>query len=277
VPLSEVVAWRAILASVVYVAGTLGLLIGTGKLVHSPDPALRAFLIALVHLVLGFILVRLFTRTLLARTLPDMGLAVTRRAPRQLAFGAGIGMLLVTVCFCIAWGAGSLQVTLGQSLSSTRFLALDAGTVAIASSFEEVMFRAGLTGALLLALPRGLAVAIPAAIFGLLHAMNPGATTLSVSNTMLAGIVLGLLYVRGRVSLLAPIGFHVAWNLMLGRVYGTAVSGHSTGKALLDAEPMDTLWSGGSYGIEAGIGTTLVLAVATLLLIATEKTPATTT
>jgi uncharacterized protein len=267
---------RATLASVLYVAGTLGLLIGTGRIVHGPDPAVRAFLIALVHLALGFILVRLSTRTLLARTLPDMGLTLTRSAPLELAFGAGIGVLLVTICFCVAWGAGSLQVTLGQSLSSTRFLVLDAGTVALASGFEEVMFRAGLTGALLLALPRGLAIAIPAAIFGLLHALNPGATTLSVSNTMLAGIILGLLYVRGRVSLLAPLGFHMAWNLMLGRVYGTAVSGHSSGKALLDAEPLDILWSGGSYGVEAGIGTTVVLALATLVLIATEKPTITT-
>lgn len=264
---------RAAIASVLYLVGTLALLLGVGRMVHGEGPEVRALLVALVHLTLGFLLVRVLTRTLLGSTLHAIGVHLSRGFLRELAFGAGVGAAAVTLSFCVAWGAGGLQVTLGPSLASARSLSLESAAVVFASTFEEVMFRAGLTGALLLAFPRGIALAVPAAVFGLLHAMNPGASTLSVSNTMLAGLVLGLLFVRTRVSLAAPIGFHVAWNLLLGRVYGTAVSGMSTGKSLLDAEPMDILWSGGSYGVEAGVGTTIVLSLAAVALIAVSEAP----
>jgi uncharacterized protein len=263
--------FKAIAASVASLLATFALLMGTRKLVPASEPAVQWLLTTVLQVGLGFLVVRLLARTLLGSSAREIGFRASLGELKQLAFGVSLGIALVTLSFCVAWSAGGLQVTLGQAFVSTRMLALDTAATVFASTFEEVMFRAGMTAALLRGrvLPRGVALMIPSAIFGLMHGMNPGASTISVANTILAGLLLALLYTRKGLSMAAPIGFHVAWNLVLGRVFGVAVSGQSAGRSFLDAEPLDILWSGGSYGIEAGLGTLFILTATSMLLVAT--------
>jgi uncharacterized protein len=263
--------FKAIAASIASLLATFALLIGARKLVPASEPAVQWLLTTVLQLGLGFLAIRLLARTLLGSTAREIGFRANKGELKQLAFGVSLGASLVTLSFCIAWSAGGLQVTLGQAYVSSRMIALDTAATVFASTFEEVMFRAGMTAALLhgRVLPRGVALMIPSAIFGLMHGMNPGASTISVANTMLAGLILALLYTRKGFSMAAPVGFHVAWNLLLGRIFGVAVSGQSAGRSLLDAEPLDIRWSGGSYGIEAGLGTLFVLTASCMLLIAT--------
>ena len=137
----------------------------------------------------------------------------------------------------------------------------------VGATFEELAFRVAMVGVLSRVLPVSLAVSLPAALFGLLHALNPGATTLAVLNTSLAGLLLGFLFfdrgARGEgPSLPLATGFHFSWNLTMGYAFGVPVSGHPTNARLLRTEPTDILWSGGSYGLEAGVAATIVLVFA---------------
>ena len=61
---------------------------------------------------------------------------------------------------------------------------------------------------------------------------------------------------------LLATGFHFAWNATMGYVFGIPVSGGIVPVHWLRTEPTDLVWSGGSYGLEAGFACTLVMSAA---------------
>jgi uncharacterized protein len=198
-----------------------------------------------------------------------LGLSVSTGTIARFALGIASGAGLLLLAYCIAWGAGGFAVAPPdpRDAASSVVLLEAFGSYFIAALFEEIAFRVALVGALRLALPTSLAVLLPAAAFGLLHGVNPNATTAGVVNTVLAGVLLGLLYLErggkpGIPSLGLVVGLHTAWNFTMGSVVGVSVSGHPLTKRLLQSEPTDMIWSGGAYGLEAGIGTTAVLLLA---------------
>jgi membrane protease YdiL (CAAX protease family) len=76
---------------------------------------------------------------------------------------------------------------------------------------------AGLAGAI--------ALLVSAAVFGRVHAGNPGASWVSsLSIALESGVLLGLAYAATR-SLWLPIGLHFGWNFTAGGIFGAAVSG----------------------------------------------------
>jgi len=102
-------------------------------------------------------------------------------------------------------------------------------------------------------------------IFGLLHWRNPGATTLSVLNTILAGVMLALAYMKTR-SLWFPYGIHFGWNAGLSVVLGYPVSGIQTASILTTHVSGSETVLGGTYGPEAGILGTVIFAAGVLAI-----------
>ena len=207
----------------------------------------------------------------------DIGIAIPRNAATRFSVGIALGLVCLVVCFCIAWGRGALVVSAAppDEVPTSRDWLLRGGAMLLGATFEEFAFRVAMVGVLSRVLPVALAVSLPAALFGLLHALNAGATTLSVMNTSLAGLLLGFLFfdrgargpgsqVSGGPSLPLATGFHFSWNLLMGYLFGIPVSGHPSAARILKTEPTDILWSGGSYGLEAGVGATIVLVVASV-------------
>ncbi len=97
-------------------------------------------------------------------------------------------------------------------------------------------------------------------LFAAAHSNNLSAGWMSFFNTFLWGVFLGLCFLRSG-DLWLPIGVHFGWNWALP-LLGTNVSGFkmvTTG--LLLKWNVGPLWSGGDYGPEAGLLTTLVLPV----------------
>lgn len=186
--------------------------------------------------------------------------------PRAL-YGALFGALALLVSFMIAWLAGGFVVTGGGAWDGLAKLGQVLLLFLVAGLFEELSFRVGLLASLRMTLSPSIAIGVSAAAFGLLHSLNPGASTAAVINTTLAGVLFGLLFLErkgkpGVPSLGAPLGFHVAWNVTEGCVLGSPVSGLPGSSRILDLEPVDLTWSGGSYGLEGGFAVTLVLALA---------------
>ena len=99
-----------------------------------------------------------------------------------------------------------------------------------------------------------LAWVLSSSFFGYLHANNPNANLLSTFNVALAGLMLGFGYVlTGELAI--PIGLHITWNFFEGSVFGFPVSGLSPlGATFLSTDQGGpTLWTGGSFGPEAGL------------------------
>jgi len=95
-------------------------------------------------------------------------------------------------------------------------------------------------------------------LFAAAHANNLSSGWLSGFNTFLWGTFLGLCFLRSGDLWLA-IGVHLGWNWGLP-LLGANVSGFNMGTTgLLLNWHISPLWSGGDYGPEAGLLTTLVL------------------
>jgi hypothetical protein len=100
-------------------------------------------------------------------------------------------------------------------------------------------------------------------LFGALHMDNPNATWLGALNTVLAGILLSLAYVRTQ-SLWLPYGIHVGWNVGLGFVLGFPLSGIDLASLWTTGIAGSDTILGGGYGPEGGLLATFIFAAAAL-------------
>ena len=92
-----------------------------------------------------------------------------------------------------------------------------------------------------------------------MHAANPDASPLGLVNTAAFGILFGYAYMRSR-DLWLPIGLHFGWNFTLP-LFGANLSGLKIFKEITGHEMAwraGALWSGGEYGPEASLLTSLV-------------------
>src|SRR5438093_10927752 len=109
------------------------------------------------------------------------------------------------------------------------------------------------------------AVITMSVIFGAMHLNNPNASLLGGVNTVVAGVLLSLAYIRAR-SLWLPYGIHVGWNIGLGFVLGFPLLGldwvslWTTGIA-----GRDTILAGGC-GPEGGLLATFLCASSALVV-----------
>jgi membrane protease YdiL (CAAX protease family) len=132
--------------------------------------------------------------------------------------------------------------------------------LALGAMGEELMMR-GYGFQILLAHVGIWATIIPCGIlFALLHTANPHATWLGIANTAGFGVLFGYAFVRSR-DLWLPAGLHFGWNVTLP-LFGAEVSGlrmKMTGHDMVWTA--GSLWSGGEYGPEASVLTSVVIMV----------------
>jgi membrane protease YdiL (CAAX protease family) len=126
----------------------------------------------------------------------------------------------------------------------------------IAATGEEMIFR-GYAFQLLVEKIGPFATVLPVGvIFGLAHARNPHATELGILNTTLWGVLLGYAFLRSH-DLWLPIGLHYGWNAVLP-LFGVNLSGLTIDVTRYSYRwDLTPLWSGGSYGPEGGLLTTI--------------------
>jgi len=119
--------------------------------------------------------------------------------------------------------------------------------------FEETAVRGLIFQTLEEWLGSWIAIGISALFFGFAHALNPGANVVSsLAIAVEAGGLLAAAFVLTR-NLWFPIGIHWAWNFFQGPVFGLPVSGMVWPSLLEASVNGPTLWTGGTFGPEAGI------------------------
>jgi len=132
--------------------------------------------------------------------------------------------------------------------------------ILVGSAAEEMLCR-GYAFQVLMAACGPWATIIPAGLFfGLLHTGNPGAGAVSFLNTAGFGVLFGYAFFRSR-DLWLPIGVHFGWNFTLP-LFGANLSGITIFKEITGHEMVwraGALWSGGEYGPEASVLTSVVL------------------
>jgi uncharacterized protein len=212
-----------------------------------------------------FCIVALVERFTVGRTLTQIGFP-RKNAARDFALGLLVGAALFSAVIAQLALSGHYHV---DAVHVTSDLAIAVLLFLPGAAIEEMLFRGVLFRLLEEWIGTWFALIVSAALFGLAHLANPGATAESALAIALeAGVLLGLAYIVTR-NLWFPIGLHFAWNYCEGPVFGTAVSGgHAVLKSAVTARLDGPAWlTGGSFGPEAGICAILTSLVASFAMV----------
>ncbi len=185
-------------------------------------------------------------------------------ALRELGAGVLLGALLLSLTIGVLAALGVYQVT-GTNGWAAMLATLPA--FILAAVLEEVLMRGVVFRILEQWLGSWIALAISAALFGLLHLLNPGVTLLNAGAVMLeAGILLAAAYMLTR-RLWFCVGIHFAWNFTQGGIFSATVSGGAA-NGLLQSRLVGPVWlSGGAFGAEASVVAVVVCLAAGLVLL----------
>jgi membrane protease YdiL (CAAX protease family) len=200
------------------------------------------------------------------RHVSEVGLWLNRCSGENLLLGlaGGAGTAALVLGPPLLFGAAHLVATPNDQPTVATILFV--GVVLVAGAVhEELLFR-GYGFQELVSAAGPWATVVPVGlIFALLHGSNPGASWFSTANTAGFGILFGYAYLRSR-DLWLPIGLHFGWNFTL-TLFGVNVSGlrmKVTGYEM--SWSAGDLWSGGAYGPEASVLTSVMLVVLVIFL-----------
>lgn len=193
------------------------------------------------------------------RPLEAMGLLLRPGWKREFGLGAalGWGMLIVSILPMVL--LGGLIVTVWTSPRQFLILLLDLVILAVASLAEEVAFRGYPFQRLVEAIGPVLATVAFSVFFGLVHLQNPSANPASVTITIFAGFLLSAAYLRTR-ALWFSWGWHFAWNVSMGVIFGLPISGLTRFSPIFQSNTIGPPWiTGGDYGPEASTVAAIVI------------------
>jgi uncharacterized protein len=211
----------------------------------------------LTGLIANLLTMRIFDR----RPITDIGLGTGSGAGRNfslgLLFGAGSAALMLLAPLLA--GTGHL-IARTQSQFSWGGVVFYLAILIFGAAGEELIFR-GYAFQLLVERIGPFATVLPVGVlFGLAHGWNPNASSLGIINTILWGILFGYAFLRSH-DLWLPIGLHYGWNAVLP-LFGVNLSGLTIEVTRYfyrwDLSP---IWSGGAYGPEGGLLTTVFVVV----------------
>ncbi len=191
------------------------------------------------------------------KPLPDIGLWWNAASMRNMALGVAGGAGAAALVLAGPLAAGVAHLRPAGDEFQLRTLAFVTVMLLAGAAGEEILFRGYGFQMLIRALgPMG-AVLPVGVLFALLHMANPNATVLGLVNTAGFGILFGFAFLRSR-DLWLPIGLHFGWNFTLP-LFGVNVSGLRIGVTGYAMEwAAGALWSGGAYGPEASLLTSVV-------------------
>lgn len=208
--------------------------------------------------------VRIFERG----RLEDIGMGWSNASLRHILTGvaggaaAALCAMLVPVALRLASVTPAADPALAFTPGKFAFLSV---ILLFGAAGEEMMFRGYAFQILLRNYGPWWVIPPFSALFALAHLDNPNAAPLGIVNTGLWGALLSYAFFRSR-DLWLPIGLHFGWNWALP-LLGVNLSGFTMGTTGYTLRwTAGPLWSGGRYGVEAGLPTTAMVVVLALWL-----------
>lgn len=179
----------------------------------------------------------------------------------QFACGSIWGAACVAVGLGVILSVESMGVVLTQMPVRVAFLLSALGMFLCSGLFEELIFRGYILRKLLISgTNKYMAVAISAIIFSVGHILNNAFTPLPFINILLAGILLGFIYIYTG-NLYMVTGFHAFFNYAQSTL-GFAVSGGSDMPSLFMMQyTRATIINGGEFGFEGSVICSAVMIV----------------
>lgn len=250
---------------------TAGFILKNLPIGFDPNSLLASILTSGIGLFLAILLGWLLGRFIEDLPFRALGAWFTKNWFKDLVLGLliGGGSLAFAVLIAVVFGNYSFEVN-NSAGSSAIILTLGASFIVFifGAAFEEALVRGYIFQTLTRANLAWLAILLTSLFFAAGHLGNPSSNYFSSINTALAGVWLGIAYLKTRTLWLA-FGIHFAWNWVQGAIFGIEVSGLTditTAPLLKEIDVGSKLFSGGDYGIEAGVACTIALIISTVLI-----------
>lgn len=185
--------------------------------------------------------------------------------------GYGFACITMTVIALIIGGLGEYRfMTKGVNVGYSMLPAILFTIIGwmVQGGTEEVLTRGWLMTSISARTNIYLGIVLNSGLFMIAHLFNNSISGIALINLFIFGIFASV-YAINEGSLWAICGFHSGWNWFQGNILGIEVSGNPTiGGSLIKLIPGDVVFiSGGSFGIEASIITTIVLVLCSVLYI----------
>lgn len=213
---------------------------------------------SLLSTVFGTITSIIYCRNIEVRPVSSMGVRKRKLIPHYIiGLLTGIVMMTVITLLSIATGANSISVCHNINIGIILLYLLG---FFVQGMSEEFIFRGYFMTTIGGHHSPLLAVGISSVAFALAHVFNPGFGVLSCINLVLFGVFAGI-YMIYSGDIWGVCGIHSIWNFMQGNFYGISVSGTGNTESVFrtTAETSHGWLSGGEFGIEGSIFTTIVL------------------
>jgi membrane protease YdiL (CAAX protease family) len=187
--------------------------------------------------------------------------------------GIGIGAVMISLPLIVCIATNSVTLTLMPNVSYPM-VALFFVAFLIQGMAEEAIFRGYLMTSLARKIKIWPAILISALFFSLFHLGNASFNLIAFLNIFLFGVFAGVFMLK-RGSIWAVGAIHAIWNFCQGNVFGMNVSGLVKFDSIFTSTQSNVgaILHGGDFGLEGGLGVTVVLLIALLgaLLMPTKK------
>ena len=181
--------------------------------------------------------------------------------------GALFGTLQIFTVFFIIFGLKAIDVYYVGNISILILIKVFIFFV-FQGLFEEILFRGYLMPFFSKVIGIKFTIILLSFLFTCIHLFNPNLNVVGLVNVFLAGVTFSLIYYyTGNLWLVGAM--HTLWNFILGFIVGSQISGIITYNSVFFSIPVENkdLISGGGFGFEASIVTTIVELTISLFVI----------
>ena len=181
--------------------------------------------------------------------------------------GALFGTLQIFTVFFIIFGLKAIDVYYVGNISILLLIKVFIIFI-FQALLEEILFRGYLMPFFSKVIGIKFTITLLSFLFTCIHLFNPNLDIIGLANVFLAGVTFSLIYCyTGNLWLVGAM--HTLWNFILGFIVGSQISGIITYNSVFFSIPVENkdLISGGVFGFEASIVTTIVELTISLFVI----------
>ena len=181
--------------------------------------------------------------------------------------GALFGTLQIFTVFFIIFGLKAIDVYYVGNISILLLIKVFIIFI-FQALLEEILFRGYLMPFFSKVTGIKFTITLLSFLFTCIHLFNPNLDIIGLANVFLAGVTFSLIYYyTGNLWLVGAM--HTLWNFILGFIVGSQISGIITYNSVFFSIPVENkdLISGGVFGFEASIVTTIVELTISLFVI----------
>lgn len=208
----------------------------------------------IVFSILAFSVIYLLEK----RSPKDFGIIFHTKTMKHLIIGLFLGAVSIILIACVLFkfGEAKLEFSWNQPIFSVNILYILLLFIVVGID-EELLIRGYMIHTLGRYNKAYIVYLIPALIFGALHLLNPHVNIVGFANIIIIGILFTYMTLKTG-NIMMAIGFHITWNFFQGGIFGFNVSGTTTEAIYPVIVLRDNLLTGGDFGLEGSLLTTLV-------------------